>query len=92
MSKTFAIGIIGDSHLMRMAVLMSPDFNIYGKGGEMAINWTQYQKAMNDNNFVVILLCGNDITGCLGEPAPSSQQHERNGSYLQSKRFDSHQL
>ena len=72
MSKTFAIGIIGDSHLMRMAEFMSPDFNVYGRGGEMALNWTQYQKAMSDNDFVVIFLGGNDITGRLGEPAPSS--------------------
>ena len=57
---------------MRMAEFMSPDFNVYCRGGEMARNWTQYRKAMSDNDFVVIFLGCNDLTGRLGEPATSS--------------------
>ena len=75
MSKSvlpFKIGLIGDSHLVRMADFIDECFNLYGKGGEMALNWKLYCNAMVENDFIVVFMGGNDITGRLHENAPSS--------------------
>ena len=72
MNSNLKIGLLGDSHLIRMSEFIGPEFNIYGKGGEMALNWRNYQNAMVENDFLVVFMGGNDITGRLGERAPSS--------------------
>ena len=38
----------------------------------MALKWRHYQNAMVENDFLVVFMVGNDITGRLGEPAHSS--------------------
>ena len=68
----FQIGIIGDSHLVRMVEFIDGDFNLYGKGGEKALNWQLYTNALVENDFIIVFLGGNDITGRLRENAPSS--------------------
>ena len=72
MNSNLKIGLLGDSHLIRMSEFIGPEFNIYGKGGKMALNWRNYQNAMVENDFLVVFMGGNDITGRLGERAPSS--------------------
>ena len=46
----FQIGIIGDSHLVKMGVFIDGDFNPYGKGGEKALNWQLYTNALAENH------------------------------------------
>ena len=68
----FQIGIISDSHLVRMGKFIDGNFNLYGKGGEKDLNWQLYIKAFVENDFIIVFMGGNDITGRLHENAPSS--------------------
>ena len=72
MNSNLKIGLLGDSHLIRMSEFIGPEFNIYGKGRQMTPNRKNYQNAMVENDFFVVFMGGNDITGRLGERASSS--------------------
>ena len=50
----FQIGIIGDSQLVKMGEFIDGDFNLYGKGGEKALNWQLYTNALVENDFIIV--------------------------------------
>ena len=69
--RNFNVGLIGDSHLTRMAPFMQPQVRIIGRGGERASNYARYLQEVRQLDIFVIFIGGNDITGKNGSPASS---------------------
>ena len=69
--RNFNVGLIGDSHLTRMAPFMQPQVRIIGRGGERASNYARYLQEVRQLDILLIFIGGNDITGKNGSPASS---------------------
>ena len=68
----YKVGIIGDSHLMRMKPYIPSHVRVLGRGGERAHNGLRYRKYFDGLDIIVIFLGGNEVTGKDGAESPST--------------------
>ena len=85
-----SLGIIGDSHSIRMSTFLHPEIRIIGRGGERVSNFERYLEQIQDLDVLLIFLGGNDITGKNGAPGKSALKDMVNdvralSSWAQSK-------
>ena len=60
--KLYQVGVIGDSHVIRMKPYV-PSYNkVIARGGDQAKNLRNYQEEIKDLDNPVVLIGGNDIT------------------------------
>ena len=60
--KLYKVGIIGDSHVVRMKPYIPNYISIIARGGEKATNLSNYLEEIQELDILVILIGGNDIT------------------------------
>ena len=60
--KLYKVGLIGDSHVVRMKPYIPGYIKVIARGGEQAKNLRNYQEEIKDLDILVVLIGGNDIT------------------------------